>query len=251
MEAYRLGLVSVSFRQYAPEQILASAGEAGLRWIEWGSDIHAPYQDRETLEKLARLQREYGIGCCSYGTYFRLGMTPLDELDGYITAAGLLGTDTLRLWCGTKNAEEYTDEEKEALFAECRAAEQIAKRRGVKLCMECHRGTLTHTKEAALELMAAVNSDHFRMYWQPNQHRTEEENIAYARLIAPYTERIHVFHWEGKLKLPLAPATDVWKRYLAQFPPYQTLLLEFMPDGKIESLKTEAAALRKIAEEDR
>jgi len=91
------------------------------------------------------------------------------------------------------------------------------------------------------------------MYWQPNQLRTVEENLAYAKLLAPYTVHIHVFNWncpDGKTleKYSLAEAVDTWKDYMAHFPGEHGMLLEFMPDNNIASLNTEAAALRLIAE---
>ncbi len=248
MRQYKLGLVSVSFRKTPPEEILKAMKEAGLSCIEWGSDVHAPCDDRKRLEELVRLQKEYDINCCSYGTYFRIGTSPLKELDKYITAAKLLETDIVRLWCGNKNSEDYADGEKEALFAACQAAEKIAKPRGVKICIECHNGTFTNTKESSLELMKTVNSDHFCMYWQPNQFRTAKENIEYATLLSKYTEHIHVFNWEGKTHYPLIDAVSVWKEYLKCFSGGRTLLLEFMPDNRIESLPTEAKALYQIAE---
>ena len=103
---YNTGLVSISFRGHTPEEILKAMAQAGLDCIEWGSDIHAPCGDVENLEKIAKLQENYGISCCSYGTYFRLGVTPVAELPAYIQAAKTLGTNILRLWCGSKPAEE-------------------------------------------------------------------------------------------------------------------------------------------------
>ena len=111
--------------------------------------------------------------------------------------------------------------------------------------MECHIKTYTNRKESALELMQAVGGEHFKMYWQPNQFNSDEENIASAKLLFPYTEHIHVFNWKQKEKYPLADAKDIWKKYLSNFKD-NTLLLEFMPDGKIESLKTEADALKEM-----
>ena len=96
------GLVSVSFRPLMPEQVAAAAVNAGLNHVEWGSDVHAPYNDPQRLAQIVALQEQYGIRCCSYGTYFRLAVTPMTELPGYIQAAKMLGTDILRLWCGTK-----------------------------------------------------------------------------------------------------------------------------------------------------
>lgn len=240
---YKLGLVSVSFRNHTPEEILTAMKKCGLYCIEWGSDIHCP---PERAEEIAAMQGKYGITCCAYGTYFRLGVTPMEELQGYIDGAKTLGTNILRLWCSNKNSEDHTEEEKKQLFFLCKAAATIAEQNAVILCMECHNNTYTNKKEAALELMQAVNSESFRMYWQPNQYRTEEENIAYATLLAPYTVNIHVFNWKGKEKYPLRQAKDIWRRYLSCFEGEKTLLLEFMPDGKLETLETEAAALREI-----
>lgn len=253
---YRLGLVSVSFRSSSPEAVLKAAKEAGLSCIEWGSDIHAPCTDEKRLREIASLQREEGLTCCSYGTYFRLGQDNPAELTEYINAARILGTDILRLWCGTKGSDKYPPEELEALYDDCRAAAKLAQESGVTLCMECHNDTLTDRKESALALMEAVNSPSFRMYYQPNQLRTTEENTAYARLMAPYTEHVHVFNWDcpngGPLeKYPLADGVSQWTRFLEALPGERTLLLEFMPDDRLESLKTEADALRKIAGESR
>lgn len=242
---YKLGLVSVSFRGNTPEQILQAMHNNGLGYIEWGSDVHCPPDD---ADKIAALQKNYGIVCCSYGTYFRLGVTPIDELAGYMQAAKRLGTNILRLWCGNKDSEEYSQDEKQVLFSECKIAADIAQKNGVVLCMECHNNTYTNTRESAYELMQAVNSKGFRMYWQPNQFRSEEDNMEYAKLLSPYTEHIHVFNWKGKEKYPLLDAKDVWQRYLTCFSGDRALLLEFMPDGRLETLSQETIALRKIVE---
>lgn len=241
--SYKLGLVSVSFRDKTPQEILSAMKESGLSFIEWGSDVHCP---PESAKEISDLQNKYGIKCSSYGTYFKLGVTPIDELKQYIDAAKILGTNILRLWCGNKNSQDYSESEKEALFTECRQAEKIARNNGVILCMECHIKTYTNKKESAHELMQEVGSPHFRMYWQPSQFTTKDENIAYAKLISPFTECIHVFNWKEKEKYPLILAKDIWREYLGCFEGEKTLLLEFMPDGKIETLKTEADALREI-----
>lgn len=245
MSAYKLGLVSVSFRKHTPEEILSAMENAGLSWIEWGSDVHCP---PEKAAEIAALQARHNIICCSYGTYFRLGVTSMEELPNYIAAAKVLGTDILRLWCGNKDSGEYSAEEKAALFTDCKAAAELAKKSGVTLCMECHINTYTNTKESALELMQAVDSRYFRMYWQPSQYTTEEENLAYAKLLAPYTTHLHVFNWKGEEKYPLLEARDIWRQYLKCFPGNKALLLEFMPDGKLETLAQEAQALREITE---
>lgn len=246
MNGYSLGLVSVSFRSHTPEEILRAMKEAELSHIEWGSDIHAPCGDTQRLCELAELQKKYGIACSSYGTYFKFGKTPMEELSAYISAAKLLGTRILRLWCGPKSGADMTEEERSSLLADCRLAAKMAEREGVILCMECHKKTFTERLDDTLLLMKEIQSPHFRMYWQPFQWQTEEENRAYAKAIAPYTEHIHVFQWKGEDAFPLSEGIEEWRSYLKAFPAHRTLLLEFMPDGQIESLSAEADALRAI-----
>lgn len=243
---YQLGLVSVSFRQHSPKEILEVTRSAGLSCIEWGSDVHAPCRDIERLREIAVLQKEYGIVCSSYGTYFRLGETPIEELETYIQAAKILGTDLLRLWCGVKSEKDMTKEERNALWDICRMAAKIAEANGVTLCLECHKGTFTESPDDAVWLMETVNSPHFRMYWQPFQWQNVDENIINAKKIAPYAEHIHVFNWRGKEKLPLGEAVEEWQSYLKQFAKPRTLLLEFMPDNETSTLSREADALRAI-----
>ncbi len=250
-DQYNLGLVSVSFRQHTPKEILEAARAAGLSCVEWGSDIHAPCNDTEGLTKIAELQKEYGILCSSYGTYFRLGETPIDELESYITAAKILGTDILRLWCGTKSGEAYSDPEKQALIDQCKNAAQIAKKAGVTLCMECHKKTYTQQLNDALELMREINSQHFRMYWQPFQWQTIEENLTYAEEISPFTHHIHVFQWKNSERFSLNDGIEEWRGYLNKFSAHhRTLLLEFMPNGSIEELSKEVYALKTIIGEN-
>lgn len=240
------GLVSISFRELSPKEILDIMKKADLRHVEWGSDVHAPTDDPQRLQEIAALQKEYGISCCSYGTYFKLGKDDLSELSSYIAAAKILGTDILRLWCGVKGSADYTEEEKQSFFRLCKQAAAIAEEENVTFCMECHPKTMTDSLEAARELLEYVASPHFRMYWQPNQWKTEPENMAYATQMAPYTTHLHVFQWHKKEKFPLKNGEKVWKTYLTAFSGDHLLLLEFMPDNDPNTLPKEAETLREI-----
>ena len=242
------GLVSITFRNTAFDEVIRAAVQAGLMHIEWGSDVHAPCHDTQRLRQIAELQKQYGISCCAYGTYFYLGVTPVDELPGYIRAAELLETDVLRLWAGKKSPEKLTPEEKEMLFSQSKQAAEIAEAAGVTLCLECHRNTYTEAGESALELMQAVDSPAFRMYWQLNPDTSAAENIAYARLLQKYTVHIHAFHWKGNRAYPLAEGADEWKAYLKEFSGDHLLLLENMPDHQPGTLLREADSLRRIIE---
>ena len=78
-----------------------------------------------------------------------------------------------------------------------------------------------------------------------------EYNIASIRALAPYVEVIHAFNWDKDGKYPLALDANTWLDYLEEFSNISgerdiPVLLEFMPDGEISSLTTEAESLRHI-----
>ncbi len=247
MKNYKYGLCSVSFRKNTPEEIVAAMVDAGLEYIEWGSDVHAPKDDIENLKYLVKLTEQKGIKISSYGTYFRIGTTPTEELYEYIKAARVLGTDILRVWCGDKNFEEYTDAQKEEFYSLCRECAEIAEREGVTLCMECHNNTLTNDVSGSLELMQKINSKNFLMYWQPNQKRDLEYNVSCAEKLCEYVVNVHTMHYNEDVKqVSLEEGIGAWRKYLEKLGEGKLLLLEFMPDGRIESLKGQAAALKSI-----
>ena len=77
----------------------------------------------------------------------------------------------------TLDAKLEKIEKKEALLAECKEAADVAPRAGVMLCMECHKRTFTECASDAVWLMKEGDSPHFQMYWQPNQFKSEKENL--------------------------------------------------------------------------
>ena len=243
---FKTGLVSISFRQNTQREILEMMKVANLKYIEWGSDVHAPHKRLDMLAELAKMQDMYGVSCSSYGTYFRLGETPVDDLIDYIRAAKALGTDILRLWAGRRRGYELSLPEIEKFMDSCWRCADVAEREGVKLCVECHQNTFTERLEDALMLMENVDSDKFRMYWQPFCEKTVDENLAYLKKVEPYVEHLHVFNWAGSARLPLADGVGDWKRYLSALSRPRTLLLEFMPDNLLATLPREADALREI-----
>ena len=246
MNKFNLGLCSVSFRNNLAEEVIKAVSEAGLGYIEWASNCHAPYNDLEALQNIVSLQKQYGIKCSSYGTYFYLMHNNIEELETYIKAAKMLGTKVLRLWCGKRASADYSFQEKQELFAKCRKAAKIAERENVILCMEFHRNSFTDTAESSIELMQAVDSPNFKMYWQPTLGVSEETIIRNAHLISPYTVNIHVFYYIDNVQQNLSKGINLWKRYLKEFSSNKTLLLEFIPGGNIETLPLEAKALKEF-----
>ena len=116
--------------------------------------------------------------------------------------------------------------------------------RGMTLCSEFHLWTFNDCVESARLLAEAGVGT----YWQPFQTLPPEENLKIAEALGEAVETVHVFNWAGGDRFPLADALDDWRRYLAVLPNVRTLLLEFMPDDRVETLAAESDALRQIAE---
>lgn len=247
----KAGLVSISFRKNTVSEIASAVTAAGLSYVEWGSDVHAKKDSTTALFNIAEIQKETGIKCSSYGTYFKLGVNDTDELYAYADAANILGTNVIRIWAGNRDARDMDYAEKLRLFGDIKKAAKIAEERNVTFCFECHDRTYVSEINSALALLDYAQSDKIAMYWQPNQFRSLETNLEYAQSIAPYAKVIHVFNWEGNGRFPLAESVETWKKYLCLFGNSLEkndvkFLLEFMPDDRIETLTTEAQALRDI-----
>ena len=67
------GLVSITFRSLAPEEIIRLAAQADVQSIEWGGDIHVPAGEVDRAREVGRWTREAGLMVSAYGSYYRLG----------------------------------------------------------------------------------------------------------------------------------------------------------------------------------
>ena len=242
----KTGICSVSFRSLSVDEVIKVVSESGLSAIEWGSDVHAPCGNIDNLKYIAKAQKAAGLVCSSYGTYYFVGINPTEQIRDYINAAKILGTNVLRLWCGKKNYTDMTEEERETLIDECRRLAKIAEQEGAVLCMECHDNSFTNTADGAVYLMNSVNSKAFRMYWQANE-KTVEDNIKFAKAIAPFVENIHVFYYEDGTKRYLREGIEAWNSYLPLFDNDKFLLLEFIQNNDPKALCGEAKVLNELA----
>ena len=241
------GLVSVSFRQSSVDEIISLVKESNLSLIEWGGDVHVPVGDIENAKIVGEKTRNANLQIAAFGSYFKVGVNKLDEINRVIDTAKALGTNVIRIWGGNKNSFEFTQDEYNHLVAECKEICDIALEKGVTLTLECHNNTVTDDYKASLKFLADVKRENLKMYWQPNQFRSEEYNIEAAKALSPYTVNVHVFHWIGNEKLPLKDGEDIWRKYFEIFKEYNCgFLLEFMHDGKTETLKETATVLNNL-----
>ena len=245
-EEYRLGLSSLAFRGNTQREILEAMRALDLRYIEWASDPHAPYRSCGMLSELSKLQAQYGVSCSSYRTAFRLGETPTSDLHYYIEAARTLGTDVISLWGGRSCAKTLSLYEMDNFMEACWRAADIAEKENVKLSLECHANTFTERLEDALMLMDNVDSDKFRIHWQPFRFLSAEENLKYLKKAESFVEHIRVFNSSPDGAHALSLDIPAWQCYLAKLTHPRLLLIEQTPDRLLTSLGAEVEALREI-----
>ncbi len=239
------GVVSVTFRPLAPARIAALTARAGLEAIEWGGDIHVPPQDAENAAAVARLTSEAGLRTASYGSYFRAGYQPQEDFLQVLRTAAVLGAPNIRIWAGCRGNEEETDRARVAVSV--RACAEACAAEGRTLSPEFHGGTLTDHYESAVRLAEEVGCGAMRLYWQPNQFRDDEYNLAALRAVLPYLSNIHVFSWKGTDRFPLAQGERMWRQYIdiaRSAPGDHGLFLEFVCDGSEEQFARDAETLR-------
>lgn len=245
------GLVSITYRQLAPEQIIVLCRDNNLSAIEWGGDIHVPHGDLETAVKVAEMTRTAGLSMPAYGIYYKAGSygdNYRTEFDKILRTACVLGTPALRLWAGSKNSEDITADERSALIRELRDCADMAAEHGKIITFERHNGTLTNRAASALAMIEEIGRENVRTHWQPSQFLTHEENCAGLSLLLPYIDCVHVFAWEGKnsQRFTLAEHRGRWADYLSILKDAEQdihLLMEFTPNNDPAELKTEAETL--------
>ena len=243
--ANKTGIVSISFRDHSPEQILIAASEAGLNAVEWGGDVHVPHGDLETARLVRELSVAFDTEIAEYGSYYAIGKSDPSLFEDILNTARELGTNVIRVWAHQGKASDSFDEED---YQACVAdAKRICAMAGdITVALECHPNTLTDEYHTELKFIRDVGCDNLKTFWQPNQHRPVDYNLDSIRALLPYIVSVHVYSWRRKERLPLAALESDWLQYIELLSAKDlNYMLEFMHDGNIETLKETAATLKK------
>lgn len=250
----KAGLVSISFRKNSVAEVVEMARVAGLSSIEWGGDIHVPHGNLEAARSAAAMTIDHGMQVSAYGSYLRLGSEEGPSIEEVIETASILEAPTVRVWAGRKGSADTTPAVREKVVASALKAADLAQERGMTISYEFHGGTLTDTTASAVELLSETDHPAVRTFWQPPVGQSEEDCLESLAAVLPRLSNVHAFHWwpTSSDRFPLAQGLAPWRKYLAVIQraghsPHVSL--EFMPDGKPESLPGEAATLTTLLEE--
>jgi hypothetical protein len=232
------GLVSVTFRQLAPKEIIALAAEHAMRAIEWGGDVHVPTGDLAVARDVAARCADAGIAVEAYGSYYRAS----GDFEPVLETALALGASRIRVWAGQRGSAEETD--RAAVVGDLQRVADLAAAVGVEIAVEYHANTLTDTLSSALDLFAAAPA--LRPYWQPPVGSSTAAALVAVPALTPVAA--HVFSWDDTgVRLPLAARADLWVaalRELTAMPGTRHALLEFVRDDDPAAFAEDAAVLR-------
>jgi 3-dehydroshikimate dehydratase len=247
----KAGLVSITFRQKSPREIVELARRAGLAGIEWGGDVHAPHGDVQAARQVRASTREAGLEVACYGSYYRAGESENEGLSWaqVLASARALEAPLIRVWAGKKGSREadakYLRAVVDDLKRVCEACE-------VPVALEFHGGTLTDTSQSALQVLEAVNHPRLKALWQPANDRSFAARLEDLRALQPFLANLHVFHWgDGGYneRLPLEEGAAPWRQYLPKAQSASWALLEFVRDDSVESFERDARTLRGLVGE--
>ena len=243
------GLVSVTFRQLAPAEIIALVRQAGLDAVEWGGDVHVPHGDlpraREVYERCA----EAGLTVASYGSYYRLGRDNDSRFRAVIETALELRAPLIRVWPGAVGSAAASEDYRATVAEEARGVAEQAAAAGLAIAFEFHANSLTDTADSARRLLDAAARDNLFTYWQPPTALDDDARMAGLELVRPEVANLHVFNWAAGQRLPLAGAAAFWRRVLSLVdgvPGEHYALLEFVTDDEPAAFLRDAATLRQL-----
>jgi len=245
------GLVSITFRQLSPSEIIQLVSEANLKTIEWGGDVHVPHGDIQQAESVARWTSDAGLSVAAYGSYYRLGAPDQPTFESVAETAHALGAPTLRVWAGNRGSAEADESYQKQVYDEAHHIAEIAKQHDLTVSFEFHDGTLTDTAQSALQLMTTVNHDNLAMYWQPPHRISIEDCTASLISLLPYLTNVHVFQWHRnhpdiRERYPLQTGQSDWEIYLDYLKNSErdhSVMLEFVRDDDPDQFRKDAKIL--------
>jgi len=237
------GIVSVTFRQLSPDEIIELTRKAGLTGIEWGGDIHVPMEEYYNARMVGDRTREAGLRVLSYGSYYRAGQED-DTFPLILNTAKALGAPHIRIWAGSVGSEACDEDLRRRITEDCIRVRNMAADEGIRVSTEFHGNTLTDNPASALRL---IEESGISTYWQPNQYRDAQYNVESLRAVLPHVTGVHVFHWVGDTWLPLDQGKLAWEPWLSllkEGAPDAPLMMEFVPGHSPKRFSRDAVTLR-------
>ena len=242
------GLVSVTFRNLSPREIISLVVRSGLKAVEWGGDIHVPCGDLDTARRVRRMTEDSGLKVASYGSYYKLGSDDLSEFSNILKTAVELGAPTIRVWAGQKGSVDADKDHFDSIVEESEKIADMAAKEKIIVAYEIHKGTLTDTNDSARKLLEAVGHKSMKTYWQPFIGADMDYCLDGLNSILPWLANIHIYTWDQITNQPslLATGQNAWSNYLQRISSTgreHFVMLEFVKDNDPEIFLNDAETL--------
>jgi sugar phosphate isomerase/epimerase len=242
------GLVSITFRQKSPLEIVKLVEQAQLQGIEWGGDVHVPYGDVTTARAVAEMTADAGLSVAAYGSYYRAGAESNVAFEAVVETAAALGAPTIRVWAGNRASVDADQSYRQRVVLGTRYIADMAAAAGMTISFEHHGGTLTDTHQSAREFLEKVNHSAVRSYWQPPVGHDVHDCLLGLTSLSGWLSNVHVFAWGADhTRYPLADGGATWLRYLrhaAALTGDRFAMIEFVKDDADEHFLADAVTLK-------
>jgi len=249
-ENYRAGVTSATLRQHAFKNFIKHVIKTDLKYIEWGSDIHVPYNAPDKAADVAAEMKLYGLAASSYGSYYRLGWLHEKNLFGMVlNVTKILGAPMIRIWGGGISSKYVNAKMRREIIDDALNVAAIAKKADVSVSLEYHPESIADIPESALDFIRQVRNwggDNIYLYWQPRPLLDFAENKRQLIKILPFVSNIHVQAQEGKTRFLLWEHMMYWKEYIKIIKDggkKHNFLLEFTKDDNPDFFVEDAKVL--------
>lgn len=257
--AFHSGLMSVTFRQKAIQEVVDIVVRAGLESITWAGDSHVLPDETAAAERARVACATASVRVEGYGSYWRGDGSDFAPTLG---AAQILGASRVRVWAGSEGSEVASVVDRQRIVERVACAADAAAPAGIGLHLEFHRNTLTDTAESTsvlLDEIAALRmTDEMpvQTYWQPRPGITTRDAMAEIALLGSQISAAHVFSWDKDAKrLPLNEHREQWLAILGALAEHpldtecdqpRDLMLEFVRGDSTSQLLDDARELHRL-----
>jgi len=242
------GLVSITFRQLKPQDIVNLVRQAGLEGIEWAGNIHVPHGNFARAREVRKRTEGANLKVAAYGSYYFAGHKNSEPFEKILETAVELNSPLIRVWAGNQGSSDSTERYRQEVIEDCRRIADLAGSANIRIASEWHAKTLTDTTESAKALLEAIDHDNFYTYWQPPEFMPVENCIEQLDAAKPWLTGLHVFSWDRETahRLPMARHTHEWKLYLAKAASVGEMfaLLEFVENDDPNAFLRDAETLK-------
>ncbi|GMW03634.1 MAG: sugar phosphate isomerase [Candidatus Hydrogenedentota bacterium] len=246
-----VGVVSVTFRNFGPRDVIKHALAGRVSHIEWSADRHVPTGGLDAAREVGAMTRDAGLSIAGYGAYYKAGLPPMDAqpFEPVLETAMALGATNIRIWAGDKGSSGARESYWNAVVQDTLRIADLAQSAGLTISFEFQSNTLNDTGTSSERLMQAIKHPAVFTYWQPDSRLLPDERLEGLNQIRPWLKNIHVFHWSDGRRQAFADGEKEWLTYLtsaAHCNSTRVCLIEFVKDDLLTNFVADANILRSI-----